>query len=91
MTSHANHFISGLRGRFAAVAVALFAAALLGNPAIGAEHAKAEAKAESAVAADHGHTHGPAGHPTLAKQFGYANYEVIPAVTELSPLGAAPR
>ena len=69
-------FLAGLRRGFAAVVVALFAAALLGNGAVAAEHAKsetkAEAQAEHAEGSHHGHTHGPAGHPTAAKQFGYA-------------------
>jgi hypothetical protein len=72
MTSHVLPLFSGLRRRVAAVVVALFAAALLGNGAFAAEHAKPEAKTEQTSDAHHGHTHGPAGHPTIAKQFGYA-------------------
>lgn len=74
MTSHALNILTGLRRSVAAVVVALFAAALLGNSVVAAEHAKAEAKTEHAAVADthHGHTHGPAGHPTELKKFGYA-------------------
>ncbi len=72
MTSHALYFFSGLRRSVAAVVVALFAAALLGNGAFAAEHAKTEAKVEAKADDHHGHTHGPAGHPTMVKQFGYA-------------------
>ena len=70
MTSHASHFFSSLRGRLAALAVVLFVAGLLGHAAFAAEHAKTEAKVEHKAEAaheGHGHTHGPAGHPTLAK------------------------
>jgi hypothetical protein len=28
---------------------------------------------------------------TRSNEFGYANYEIVPAVAELSPLGAGPR
>ena len=66
-------FLSGLRRSVAAVVAAfLFAAALLGNGAFAAEHAKAEAKVEAKADAHHGHNHGPAGHPTELKKFGYA-------------------
>ncbi|MBI5799541.1 MAG: hypothetical protein HZA92_02280 [Verrucomicrobia bacterium] len=68
-------FFAGLRHGVAAVLVALFAAALLGNGAVAAEHAKPEAKAEhqaEASHAGHDHSHGPAGHPTELKKFGYA-------------------
>ena len=72
MTSHALHLLTGLRRSVAAGVIALFAIALLGNGAFAAEHAKAEAKTELVEDSHHGHTHGPAGHPTAAKKFGYA-------------------
>ena len=72
MTSHALHLLTGLRRSVAAGVIALFAIALLGNSAFAAEHAKAEAKTELVEDSHHGHTHGPAGHPTAAKKFGYA-------------------
>ena len=72
MTSQAINILTGLRRSVVAVLVALFATALLGNGAFAAEHAKTETKTEQTADAHHGHTHGPAGHPTQLKQFGYA-------------------
>ena len=72
--SPARVFSVLLRG-LAAVVVALFVTALLGNGAFAAEHAKTEAKAGQTVDAHAGHNHGtlgPAGEPTTAKKFGYA-------------------
>lgn len=79
MTSHAINILFGLRRQVAAVVVALFTAALLGNAAFAAEHAqpaaKTEAKAETAHAG-HAHPHGECkdccGSPSWQKQFGYA-------------------
>lgn len=75
MISHAFNFLSGLRGRLAAVVVALFAFVLLGGNAFAAEPAKAEARAEAKADPHAGHDHGalgPAGEPTEARKFGYA-------------------
>ncbi len=76
MTTHALHILSGLRRGVAAVVVALFVAALLGSRVTAAEHvehAKTEVQAEHQAEASHeGHEHGPAGHPTEWKKFGYA-------------------
>lgn len=75
MTSHALQILSGLRRSVAAVVVALFVTALLGST-VGAtehaDHAKTEAKVVAESGAHHDHEHGPAGHPTELKKFGYA-------------------
>ena len=72
MISPATYLLSSLRGRFTALLVAIFAFCLVGSVAVAAEHAKTEVKAEHKADTDHGHSHGPAGHPTTVKQFGYA-------------------